>query len=73
MVVLGFILTPPLEKGTIVVFTSVYVLSLSLVLMPLGLLGYCLEANYDRAIRQMPMDSDRITRLQKRLMALPFC
>ena len=54
-------------------FAAFYVLSSTWVILPLGLLGYCVDSNYDRVMRSMSMEKDQLSRLLSRLLALPFC
>lgn len=60
-------------RGHVIFFAAFYVLSSTWVILPLGLLGYCVDSNYDRAMRSMSMEKNQLSRLLSRLLALPFC
>lgn len=56
----------------VIYFAALYVVCVTWVILPLGLLGYCVDANYDRVMRSMSMEKDQLRRLTSRLAALPF-
>ena len=66
------ILTPPYTKATVVWFAALYVASITLVVLPLGILGCCKEENYDRCMKRMSNDPSKLRRLVQRVTSLPF-
>lgn len=70
--VLTQLLTPPFSGFTVALFAGCYVVSLSLVVFPIGLLGFLLEPNYDRAISMMSVEENPLTRLVERVLLVPL-
>ena len=69
--VLTQVLTPPYAAADLTIFSGVYVLTISVFVMPSGILGFCVEDNYHRTIEQMSMDPDKFKRLIQRLLWVP--
>ena len=67
----------------VIFFAAFYVLSITWVILPLGLLGYCIDTNYDRTMRAMtsveanagapPGSLSKRRILMQRVLALPSC
>jgi len=72
LLVLSQVLSPPLPAATIALFAGVYVLCISVLVMPMGILGFCVQDNYERAIGMMSMEENWRHRLVHRLCAVPF-
>jgi hypothetical protein len=72
LLVLSFLLEPPYDGSVLSLFAALYVMTLLLFVMPMGVLGFCMESNYDRVLALMSMDDNRVTRFCNRLMQV-FC
>ena len=53
-------------------FTASYVFTIAVVVLPIGVLGFCLRDNFERAVNKMSMDDSQMRRLMLRLLAAPF-
>ena len=66
-------LTPPHSRTTICIFASVYNASISALVIPLGMLGFGMRPNFERAVGMMSMDDDKLRRLFWRVVYVPLC
>ena len=71
--VLTQLLTPPYPRATFIAFASLYVLSITLVIMPIGILAFCVQPNYERVMEVMSMHENKLFRLIERVILVPTC
>ena len=72
LTVLTLLMSLPLKAMTLATFAGFYVFSVSFVVMPIGILGFCVQDNYDRAVGMMSMSEQRCARLVERIILVPF-
>ena len=71
--VLAFALSPPYAAADLTLFAGLYVVAISVVVMPFGVLGHCIEPNFERVMEHMSSDKHRMNRLFKRLSSVFLC
>lgn len=71
--VLSFAMVPPFAAIELTVFVALYYLLISLLVMPMAILSYCMRPNLELALALMSNHPSRIRRLLLRLCALPRC
>lgn len=73
LAVLALLVAPPFSVAELALFAGLYVLTTMLAVMPLGILGFCIEDNFDRALQLMSMNPNRTQRLSERLCMVCAC
>ena len=72
LLVLTQLLRPPYSAAEIALFAGAYNFSISFATIPLGILGFSLTPNFDRAISMMSMEDNKLRRLLERLLMVPM-
>lgn len=71
--ILGFALEAPYTANDLILFFSFYMLSVCVLVMPFGVLGLCVEANFERVLSMMSSEPNPCNRLISRLGNVLFC
>lgn len=71
--VLAFALTPPYAAPDLALFAGLYMLAIGCFVMPLGILGFCIEPNFERVMERMSSDPNKMSRFVKRISSLFLC